>query len=161
MVVAIARVLYRSNSNSVFKTAAGDGRDNADSVSVFRRRILFRQIADILIVEIDIHERAQLAIFRIKMLAQFFELAGEPAKRFANRRRGKLSGIALPRVNPQRRRNHHFNGHLWFSPRLRARYFAALTFSGKIFSSKYPDRSSFNCHEVISCGTPVCTLTMM
>src|SRR6267378_7244999 len=56
--------------------AAGDGRDNADGVAIFGGRIFFRQVANVLVVDIHVHKAAQLAILGKQMLAQVAEFRG-------------------------------------------------------------------------------------
>src|SRR5260370_24783774 len=84
---------------------------NADRIAILGRSIFFRQIANILVVYIHVHEAAQLAIVGEEMLAQIAEFRGQPSQRLADRRRLDLRGIALPCVSAKRRRNNHFHSH--------------------------------------------------
>ena len=51
-------------------SSAGNRRNNSDRIRFLDGRFVLVQIADVLIVEIDIHKGAQLAVFREEMLAQ-------------------------------------------------------------------------------------------
>ncbi len=51
-------------------SAARDGWNNADRISIFRRCIFLREITNILIVHIHVNEAAQLAVFGKEMFAQ-------------------------------------------------------------------------------------------
>src|SRR5260370_21671939 len=84
---------------------------NADRIAILGRSIFFRQIANILVVYIHVHEAAQLAIVGEEMLAQIAEFRGQPSQRLADRGRLDLRGIALPCVSAKRRRNNHFHSH--------------------------------------------------
>src|SRR5256885_5156239 len=100
-------------------TAACNRGNDADRVSVLRRRIFFGQIANIFIVHVHVHEAAQLPLFREQMLSQIPEFRGQMPQSLAHRRRLHFREVALPRINTQRRRNNHFHGH-HFSPHLNA-----------------------------------------
>src|SRR5260370_4108794 len=84
---------------------------NADGIAILRRSIFFRQIANILVVYIHVHEAAQLAIVGEEMLAQIAEFRGQPSQRLADRGRLDLRGIALSCVSAKRRRNNHLHSH--------------------------------------------------
>src|SRR5260370_42409752 len=75
---------------------------NADGIAILGRSIFFRQIANILVVYIHVHEAAQLAIVGEEMLAQIAEFRGQPSQRLADRGRLDLRGIALPCVSAKR-----------------------------------------------------------
>src|SRR5579863_866264 len=91
---------------------AGDGGDDADGVAVFGGSSLFREVTDVFVVDVDIDEAAQLSIFGEEVLAQIAELRCESAEGFANGAGADFGGVALARVNPERRWNHYFHCHL-------------------------------------------------
>src|SRR5258708_9074212 len=84
---------------------------NADGIAILGRSICFRQIANILVVYIHVHEAAQFAIVGEEMLPQIAEFRGQPSQRLADRGRLDLRGIALPCVSAKRRRNNHLHSH--------------------------------------------------
>ena len=92
-------------------TAAGDGRNDADRVAVLRRRILLRQITDIFVVDVDVHEAAQLAVFGKKMSPQIGELGCEMSEGFTDSVSIELGRVALAGVRAKRGGDHYFHGH--------------------------------------------------
>src|SRR5580704_14740371 len=98
-------------------TTAGDGGDDADGVAVFGGSGLFREVTDVFVVDVDIHEAAQLAVFGEEVLLKIAELRCESAECFSDGAGADFGGVALARVNPERRRNHDFHCHLLRSNR--------------------------------------------
>src|ERR1700747_3161812 len=49
--------------------AAGDGRHDADGVAILGRGVFLGQVANVLIVDVDIHEAAQFSVLGKQMLA--------------------------------------------------------------------------------------------
>src|SRR5439155_22105619 len=88
-VVAIA---VPCSSTLLFRcwNAAGDGRNDANRVAVLRGRVLFRQIANILVVHIHVDEAAQFAVLGEEVLAQVAKFRSQMPERFSDR-----SGIEL------------------------------------------------------------------
>src|SRR6266851_289747 len=102
------------------RNAARDGRNDTYRVAVLRWRVFLRQIADVFVIHVHVHEAAQFAFLGKEKLAQLGELLSEMAERFAHCRSLKLRRSALPRIRAKRRRNHHFHGH-FVSPLLSGR----------------------------------------
>src|SRR5262249_4310878 len=71
----------------------------------------FAEVADVLVVQIDIHETSQLPFFREKVLAQLSIFYRQFPQRFADGLCGKLRGITLSREGPQRGRDDNFDSH--------------------------------------------------
>src|SRR6266513_1822995 len=88
-----------------------DGRNNTDRVSIFRGRIFFRQVANVLIIHVYVDEAAQLAVFGEEMFAQFGEFRGQMAERFPDSPCTELGRVTLSRVGAKRRGDHYFHGH--------------------------------------------------
>src|SRR5260370_966395 len=103
------------NSDYDGGNTARDRRNDADGVAILRWRILFRQVANVFIVHVNVDEAAQLAIFGEEMFAQVREFRSEMAKRFPHGASAELGRIAFPRVGAKRRWNHYFHGHFIFS----------------------------------------------
>ena len=74
-------------------------------VSVGDRRCFLLQIAHILIVEINIDERTELAFIGIKMSAQVGMLGNQSAQGFTDGRAADFNRRLLTGILPQRRRN--------------------------------------------------------
>src|ERR1700736_1523373 len=78
--------------------SAGDRRDNRQAVTILDRRVLLvAQVTDVFVVQVNVHEGAQLAFLRIQMLLQFRMSKGEFIQRLTygrslNRHRGLLGG---------------------------------------------------------------------
>src|SRR5262249_40516652 len=90
---------------------AGDRRHDTHYVTVLGRRVLLRQVADVFVVDVHVHETAQLALVGKQVFAQVPKLAGQVPKRFAHRPGHKLRRVSLPCVNAQGGWNHHFHWH--------------------------------------------------
>src|SRR5579864_260799 len=98
-------------STTDYVASPGDRGDDADGIAILGRSVLFGQIANIFVVHIYVHEAAQLPIVRKEVLAQIAEFRGQTPQRLAHCCRPDLRGIALPRVNPQRRWNNYLYPH--------------------------------------------------
>ena len=96
--------------------AAGNGRNDADGIAVFGRRVLFREIANIFIIHVHIDKAAQPAVLGKKVLTQVGILGRETAERLADRSGIELRGITLPGLRAKRRWNHNFHGHWFLNP---------------------------------------------
>src|ERR1700761_1136569 len=92
--------------------AAGDGGHDADGVAVFGGSGVFREVADVFVVEVDIDEAAEFSIFSEEVFAQIAELRCEAAECFADGSSADFGGVALAGVNPERGWNHDFHCHL-------------------------------------------------
>src|SRR5438309_1419478 len=66
-------------------TAAGNGRNNANRISILGRRVLFGEVANVFVIDVDVHKTAQLAVFGEQVLAQVRILGREISERFADR----------------------------------------------------------------------------
>src|SRR5260370_13817025 len=100
--------------------AARDGRDNTDGVSVFGGRVLFRQIANVLVIHVNIDKAAKFSVIGEKMLAQIGKFGGETPQSFPPRPGFEFGRIALARIGPKRRRDNYFHCHVC-SPQTAAR----------------------------------------
>ena len=58
--------------------ASGDGWHDRNTITVFDRRGFFLQVANVFVIEVDIHKGTQFAFVRIKMPAQLRMLRHEP-----------------------------------------------------------------------------------
>src|ERR1700687_2003117 len=65
-------------------SASRDGRHNGNTITVLHRRGFLLEIADVLVVKVDIDESAQLPVIRIKMTAQVGMLGDQVRKGAAN-----------------------------------------------------------------------------
>src|ERR1700743_981920 len=99
------------------RSAAGDGGDDADGVAVFGGSCFLVEVTDVFVVDVDIDEAAQLAVFGEEVLLQIAELRCESAQCFADGAGANFGGVALAGVNPEGRRNHDFHCHLFRSNR--------------------------------------------
>ena len=60
---------------------AGDRRHDAYDVAVLHRRSFLRHVANVFVIQVDIHETAEPSIIGKKMLSELGKLLGEPAER--------------------------------------------------------------------------------
>src|ERR1700729_613360 len=107
----------KSTTTTGRNAAAGDGGDDADGVAVFGGRGLFGEVTDVFVVDVDIDEAAEFTVFGEEVFLQIAELRCESAQCFADGASADFGGVALARVNPERRRNHDFHCHLLRSNR--------------------------------------------
>src|SRR5689334_9397785 len=91
--------------------ATGDRGHDADGVAVFSRRVFLLQIANILVVEVNIHEAANAAILGIEVLAQVRIGSGKLFQGLANRSGIELHACLLARKLPQSGRNFQLYSH--------------------------------------------------
>jgi hypothetical protein len=61
-------------------SASRDGRHNRNTITVLYRRGFLLQIANVFVVEVNIHEGTELPVVRIKMTAQVRMLGNEVGK---------------------------------------------------------------------------------
>ena len=75
---------------------AGDRGHQRERVAVFCGGGVLAQVADILVVQVDVDETAYLALVGEDLLAQIGELRGECAQHFAYGAAGNGDGILFP-----------------------------------------------------------------
>ena len=68
--VAVGLRPRRSRSGYRALDSSRDGRDDADCVARSNGRLFFLQIADVLVVDVDVDEAAELALLVVKMRLQ-------------------------------------------------------------------------------------------
>src|SRR5260370_17382228 len=90
-------------------TAARDGRDNTDRVSVLGVRVLLRQIANVLIIHVNIDKAAKFSVIGEKMFAQIGKFGGETTQSFPHGRGFEFGRIALARIRAKRRRDNYLH----------------------------------------------------
>ena len=95
---------------------AGDGRHDADRVTVFRGSIFFGEVTDVLVIHVDIHEAANFSFIRKQMLFQLGIRPGQAAKRLTHGGRVTFEAGLLPGKLAKRRWNHNLYGHTDVSP---------------------------------------------
>src|SRR4029077_10916845 len=67
----------RVATTAMHKTgASGDGGHDADGVAILGRGVFLGQIANVLIVDVNIHKAAQFSVLGKQMLAQLAKLGG-------------------------------------------------------------------------------------
>src|SRR5262249_32665109 len=98
------------------RTSAGDGGDDAHDVAVLRRRVLSLQITNVFVVDVDVDEAAQLAVFREQVLAQIGKFLSQATESLTNSRGADFRRVTLPGIDAKRSWNHDFYWHFW-SPR--------------------------------------------
>ena len=139
LVVGQRRQLRRRRfGRSAHRRAAGNGRDDADHVTVLERGALLLQVPDVIVVDVDVDEVAQLAIVAVQMSLQLAMLRRQRGQDVADGRTVRLDSILLSGVRTQGRRDQDSVGHI-NSPCSNA------------------DRSSFRCQQVMSPGTAAFT----
>ena len=87
---------------------ARDRRDDADGVAAVHRRLLVLQIADILVVHVDVDEAAQLSLLVVEMGLEAAVPPRQIGEQFAHGRAGDVDGVLFIRVRPERRRDENF-----------------------------------------------------
>jgi hypothetical protein len=85
--------------------SSGDGRNNCNRVGLLDQGSVLAQIANIFIVQINIHEGAEFAVLRIEMLAQIGMLSGKIAQGFAHGLGVDFDDGLLSSVRAERRRD--------------------------------------------------------
>ena len=93
------------------RCAAGDRRDDADRVARRDRRLLFLQVADVLVVQVHVDEAPQLALVVIQVRLQAAVPARQVGEQLADGRAVGLDRILLIRVRSQRSWNQDFRRH--------------------------------------------------
>ncbi len=94
--------------------AAGNRRHNADHVAGRDRSRLLAQVADVLLIDVNIDEAAQMAVVSKKMTAQVGELRGQVAECFLDRRAVHLHSVLFPGIRPEGGWDNHFGWHSFF-----------------------------------------------
>jgi hypothetical protein len=74
---------------------AGNRRHDADRVPRLERRLLAIEMADVLVVDVDVDEAAQPAVVVVQMAAEIPVFADEPLQRVANGRPVDLHDVLL------------------------------------------------------------------
>jgi len=87
------------------RRTAGDGGNQRDGIAIFGGGGILAQVADVLVVEIDVDEAAYLAFVVEDLLAQVGEVGGERVQHFTHGGAGNGDGILAPGELPQRGRN--------------------------------------------------------
>src|ERR1019366_8531520 len=95
---------------------AGDRRHDADRVSVLGSRIFLVQEANVLVIQIYIHEAADSSVVGIEMLAQLGEARRQSAERLAHRGGVTFDARLLSGELAKRRRNQDLNSHTMLPP---------------------------------------------
>src|SRR4029077_829607 len=90
-----------SQSYELDSYAAGDRRHNADRIAVLGRRVFLLQVANILVIEVDIHEAANAAVIGVKVLAEIRVSSRKLFQGFADGSRIELHACLLARKLPQ------------------------------------------------------------
>ena len=101
-----------SPSDPLYFRAAGDRGHNADRIAVFGGRVFLLQVANILVVEVDIHETANAAVVSVKVLAQIGVGSRKLFQGLADGGRIELHACLLARKLPQGGRNFHLHCHV-------------------------------------------------
>ena len=82
------------------RRTAGNRRNDRQRIGLRYRRILMPvQVANIFIVKINIHESAQLALFRVEMLFQVRMSCRQLRQRFAHGRRVDIDHVQLAGIH--------------------------------------------------------------
>ncbi len=82
-------------------TAASYGGDNGERVGVADRRVLTLEISDVLVVYVNINERAKFAFIGEQVATEIGMLRGEHAKRFPDGRPRQLYRGLFARIRAQ------------------------------------------------------------
>jgi hypothetical protein len=90
------------------KTAPGYGRDYRNVITFLDGRGFLLQVADVFIVKVNIHKRAQLAVIGVQMPSQIGMLHRERIHGLGHGRAFNLNGGLLAHILPQRRWNVNF-----------------------------------------------------
>jgi len=88
---------------------ARDARNDRDGVAFLHRRGFFFQIADVFVVDINIHETAQLALIAVKLASQILILSREFTENLADGGAAQFDGVMLLGVLPQRSWNKYLS----------------------------------------------------
>src|SRR5579864_8572470 len=86
-------------------SAAGDGGHDADRVALLHGSFFSLQIANVLIVDVDVDEAAQAAIVGVQMLLQVAELRRERIQCVADGAGFEIDALVLTGELPERRRD--------------------------------------------------------
>src|SRR5688500_2096791 len=86
-------------------TAPGNRRNNAERVAALHRCLLLLQIADVLVVQVDIDEVPQLALLRVEVLLQAVVLLRQVGEELADGGAADFDGLELVGERAERRGN--------------------------------------------------------
>ena len=93
---------------------ARDARHDRDRVAGFERRAVLRQVADVLLVHVDIHEIPEAAVLGKQVASELVVPLDEVVEGLTNALRLDLHRVLIARVLPERRRDEDANvRHLW------------------------------------------------
>src|SRR5437764_10016657 len=110
--------------------ASGDRRDDGQAVAFLHWGGFFLQVTNVLVVEINVDESAQLPVIGVKMAFQLAVLGDEGIQRLAHGGGAHLHAGALAGIRPQRSGNMHL-------------HLCPLDVSGYRFDTSMVNRSSF------------------
>ena len=96
--------------------ASGDGRHYRNTITVLDRRGVLLQVADVLVIEVDIHKGTQFAFVRIKMPAQLRMLRHEVRQRVTDCASLHINCRQLASILPQRGRYVDLGHRLYMMP---------------------------------------------
>src|SRR5262245_35008914 len=88
-----------------------DRRNDADRVSRLHRRVLFLEIADVLVVQVDVDETPELALLVVEVRREPGVRRGEIDEQLANRRAVDFDSVLLSSERPKRSRNQNLVSH--------------------------------------------------
>ena len=94
------------------RRAARHRRDDADRVARLHRRLLLLQVPDVLVVDVDVDEAAQLALLVVQVRLQPGVLRRQVGEQLADGRAVGVDGVLLIGVRPQRCGNQNFRRHV-------------------------------------------------
>ena len=87
-------------------------RDDADGVARLERRLLAIEMADVLVVDVHVHEAAQLAVVVVQVAAEIAVFADQRLEQLANGAAVDFHDILPVRERPERCRDQNPMGHI-------------------------------------------------
>ena len=93
------------------KVAAGDGGHDAHHVTFLHRGPVFLQIADILVVDIDVDEVADLPLLVQQVWLELGKMTDQSVDHLAHGIAGQFHLVPIAREMPQRHRQEHLQSH--------------------------------------------------
>jgi hypothetical protein len=106
---------------------AGNRGDDADRVSRLERRLFTLEMTDVLVVDVHVHEAAQLAVVVVEMTAKVAVLCDERLEQLSNGAAVDFHDILPVGERPERCRNHDPVSHCLSSRSRPVRPLAAAT----------------------------------
>ncbi len=88
--------------------ATSNRRDDAHGIAGGDRRRFFLQIPDVIVVHVDIDEAAQLALLVVQVRLEAGVPRRQIGEQLANRCAGRVNGVLLIGVRPERSRDENF-----------------------------------------------------